>query len=138
QSFVKRHQSGGRKDDARCADDQQEIGIANCSRGALECAFRKQFTEPHDIRPEKSSAGTVGRQIREWIERVSALVLAHASRSKKTSVQLDHVSRSGAVMEPVDILGHDEHVWKSRNCEMRRVRLRVAYERPAPLVPFPD
>src|SRR5690606_25963159 len=65
-----------------------------------------------------------------------------ASRSMQAAVKMDDVGVSGALVQIVDILGHQgEPGYESRQFgdrPVRRVRLRLQYLHPPPLIPAPD
>jgi len=98
--LVREHrQPGGWIDFRRSADDEEYLAAPRSILGGCECAFRQQFLEPNDVRPQERTAIRAARNFAV----LSApffddRTFPRALHPGDVAVQLDELPAAGALM----------------------------------------
>ena len=81
------------------------------SSARSRAARRQRLAEPDDVGADEIAAVRAARRslvaARDVGQGEAGVALAHALEAQGAAVQLDHVARAGALVQAVDVLGHD-------------------------------
>ncbi len=140
------HQAGGRVDDSRGADREEDVALRRGGCGG-DVLGVEGLAEPHDARPDDGAAVRAERRqarLRDGrVEPVAAAVRAGAPAAHVPDrpVEPDEALSAGFLVQAVDVLRHEREPGSlarpAREDVVRGVRPRVADHLPPPVVPLP-
>ena len=142
------HQICRRVNKTRCTYDQQQVALANLPGDLMHDRWIQAFPEPDHSRSHIAAAVQASgrrqpklREQRLLLHLSAGPAAGSASRGEQASMQMQHIDRTGALVQIVNVLRHDlratAHLQLSYGV-VAAIGFSCHHHPTAPLVPTPD
>src|SRR5690606_10234175 len=121
-------EAGGGVDQAGRPDGREHVGLPERVLDLVQVV--RDLAEPHHVGPQRGpTAARAGRPVHEVVVPRHALAAAEAASRQQLAVHVQHLPRTGTLVEVVDVLGHEQDVVVALVLEARQRQVgRVGHD----------